>query len=348
MRASSRVIGVVMAAAVAVALLAPAAVAVGEPPLLAQIQINGGSASTNSTVVTVSTPATNAVSMRLSNDGITWKSMPWAPSTTWNVIDPAYGGTSAIGRKTVYAEVDDGSDTWSPDWGFGIDDIFFDNQAPVESQMRVSFEPNRQVTSAGLVTMRITWFNDDHAQSGTQTYDIEKRADGGAWTAIPTHPPLPGLFSAFGTGHTYQLRVRGHDYAGNISGWYEGPAFRATAYQEPSGKFTWTGRWAAGSSASYWGGHAKSSQTVGSKAKISVTGRMIALVARVGPTRGYVVVLVNGTPVAQVSLRASTAVYRRVVWSKWYPTSATRTVTFRVLSVPGPDWVDIDAVLSGS
>src|SRR3954454_16116554 len=52
MRASSRVIGVVMAAAVAVELLAPAAVAVGEPPLLAQIQINGGSASTNSTVVT--------------------------------------------------------------------------------------------------------------------------------------------------------------------------------------------------------------------------------------------------------------------------------------------------------
>ena len=96
------------------------------------------------------------------------------------------------------------------------------------------------------------------------------------------------------------------------------------------------------------GGHAKSSQAIGAKAKFTFTGRMVALVSRLGPTRGYVVILVNGTQVAAVPLRASTASYRRVVWTKWWPTSATRTVTFRVMSVPGPDWVDIDAVLVGN
>src|SRR3954447_19320184 len=344
--APSRVIGIVVAASLGLTSLAPAAVAVGDPPVLGFVQINGGTPVTNQGVVTVSTPATNAVSMRLSSDGISWKTMPWASSTSWDITDPAYGGTASVGRKQVTVQVDDGTDSWGP-WDAGGDDILFDNQAPTESQMRVSFEPGRQV-SGGLVTMRINWFNDDHAQSGTQSYDIDLRTDGGAWARIDAHPPLPGLFRAVAPGHTYQFRVRGHDYAGNVGGWYEGAAFRPNAYQESSSRLTWTGTWTRTASTSYWGGHARSSKTIRSKAKITFTGRMFAVVARLGSTRGMMTVLVNGVAIDSVPLRSSTAAYRRVVWSKWWPTSASRTVAFKVTSVPGGDWVDIDAILTGN
>ncbi len=221
--ASPRVIAFAVAATLALTSVVPAAIAVVPEPVLGDVQINGGAATTTQAIVTVSIPATNAVSMRLSNNGVLSKTMAWAPTTTWDLTDPAYGGTSAIGWKSVSVQVDDGTDSWGP-WDSGGDSILFDNQGPTESMMRVSIEPDRQVTSGGGVTMRVNWLNDDHQQSGTQSYDIETRTDGGAWTPLATHPALPGYFQMVASGHTFQARVRGHDYAGNVGNWYEGPA----------------------------------------------------------------------------------------------------------------------------
>jgi hypothetical protein len=60
--------------------------------------------------------------VRLSNDGATWKTYTYTqgPGSTpqaiaWNLADPAAGGTSAGGTKTVYAQFRDRSGKWSGD-----------------------------------------------------------------------------------------------------------------------------------------------------------------------------------------------------------------------------------------
>ena len=75
---------------------------------------------------------------------------------------------------------------------------------------------------------------------------------------------------------------------------------------------------------------------------------MIALVSRQGPKRGGLAVYVNGVKVDTIALRAASNSYRRVVWTKWWPTSASRTVTFKVIGFPGSDRAEVDAVLTGN
>jgi hypothetical protein len=58
--------------------------------------------------------------VRLSNDGVTWKSYTWTqgPGSTpmaiaWNLTDPSAGGNATGGTKTVYAQYRDRSGKWS-------------------------------------------------------------------------------------------------------------------------------------------------------------------------------------------------------------------------------------------
>ncbi len=58
---------------------------------------------------------------RLSNDGVTFKTFSYTSNgsfptsvSNWNLTDPAYGGNSATGVKTVYAQVHDNSGKWGP------------------------------------------------------------------------------------------------------------------------------------------------------------------------------------------------------------------------------------------
>ena len=347
MRRARVLITLSLLAAVAGSVVPLGGAAAADPPVPGTIEINGGTPWTNDAIVTVSTPADNASSMRLSTDGVTWKTMAWASSTSWDLTDAAYGGTSTIGLKHVYVDFDDGTDTWDAAWSGGYAYVFYDTQSPTESDMRMSFEVGRQV-SGGIVTMRVNWLSNDHSQSGNHTYNLESRADSGSYAPIATHPVLPGIFYTVTPGHSYQLRVQGIDNATNASDWYEGPPVSISGYQESSAKIRWSGTWSKVASASYWGGHARSSATIGSKAKITFTGRMMALVSRLGPKRGALAVYVNGVKVDTVNLRSASNSYRRVVWTKWWPTSASRTVTFKVISFPGSDRAEIDAVLTGN
>jgi hypothetical protein len=59
-------------------------------------------------------------------------------------------------------------------------------------------------------------------------------------------------------------------------------------------------------------------------------------------------VYVAGVLKATVDLRATSAHTRQVVWSIVYTTSATRTVTIKVLGTAGRPRVDVDGFLVGS
>ena len=132
--------------------------------------------------------------------------MAWAASTSWDLTDPAYGGTSSIGLKTVHVDFDDGTDTWDSDWSGGYAYVFYDTQAPTESDMRASFEPAAR-SAVAWSPCASTGSATTTTQSGNKTYNLESRVDGGGYDAHrdPSdparhllrgrawpHPPAPG------------------------------------------------------------------------------------------------------------------------------------------------------------
>lgn len=88
------------------------------------VTINHVDPSTTSPSVTVQAIGRDDVSgvgtVRLSNDGVTWASYTYTGGGStpmqlgWNLNDAGYGGTSADGIKTVYAQWKDRTGKWSP------------------------------------------------------------------------------------------------------------------------------------------------------------------------------------------------------------------------------------------
>ena len=88
------------------------------------VSVNHVDASTASPNVTVQVLGRDDISgvsqFRLSDDGLTWATYPYAapgPSTAedvaWSLNDARYGGTPATGTRTVYAQFQDKAGTWS-------------------------------------------------------------------------------------------------------------------------------------------------------------------------------------------------------------------------------------------
>lgn len=319
-----------------------APVGAADPVTLGTVEINGGAIATSDLHVTVTTLAEGATKMRLSNDGLAYKELAWAPSATWDLGDTTYGAQSHPNVPGVFVAFDDGTDTWDEAWTT-LDRINYDVTPPTETTMRVSFALGETVSAGGSATHRITWLNSDDV--GTQRYEVDERTDGGSWGHVSTTLPLPGLLHALSSGHSHQLRARGVDYAGNVGAWLEGPTVQVTARQESSSKIKWSGTWKRVTAGSFWGGGAMSSTDVGAKAKIRFSGRSIALVARTGPHRGAFTVSIDGVQVDVVNLRGGKLKARQVVWTKWWPNSASHTVSIKLMKVPGGSRAEVDAFI---
>ena len=116
------------------------------------IVINGGAAATNSTTVTLTLSATDALSavtqMRFSNNGTSYSTaQTFAASATWTL-------TTGAGTKTVYAQFKDAAGNWST---AVTDTIVLDTTAPTISA--------RTATNITGTSATITWTTNEAATS---------------------------------------------------------------------------------------------------------------------------------------------------------------------------------------
>jgi hypothetical protein len=107
----------------------------------------------------------------------------------------------------------------------------------------------------------------------------------------------------------------------------------------------WKGRWTSAWHEQYTGGHAHSSKERGARVKIRFTGRSIAILGPVGPTRGKAAVLVDGRRVRTVDLRAGTYHPRRVLFETRWRALATHKVELVVLGTNGRPVVAVDRIV---
>jgi FG-GAP repeat/FG-GAP-like repeat/Fibronectin type III domain len=193
--------------------------------------------------------------------------------------------------------------------------------------------------------VRLSWTGSD-AGSGVARYEIARKTNSGAWTVLSTTATSTSRLQSLATGKTYRFRVRAVDGAGNKSPWVYGTTFRLSAYSEANQAIRYKGHWTTKSNKVFVGDRAKSSSAAGAKATFQFTGRSIALVSRLGPTRGKVAIYVNGTRVATVDLHAAKPAGPNVVWSRSWSSSNARTVVVRVVGTKGHPRFDLDGFVA--
>jgi hypothetical protein len=304
------------------------------------LSISGGAMFTKATTVTLSTAAIDAATgvaqVALSNDGTSWTTRPYAPTQSWTL-------PSTDGTRTVYAKWRDGAGNWSP---VASDTIVLDTIAPTATTPSWRLVSGSTI-SLGRTTVRLGWTGSD-ATTGIGHYELAQSTDGGTWTSVSTSLTSASLDQLLAPGHTYRFRVRAIDQAGNVGSWIYGSTFRITAVSQSSSSVRYGGTWANSTSTTWWGGTARSSSTKGSTASFTFTGRSIAWVGLKAANRGKAYVYINGVLKATVDLYSATTLKQRLVWSASYSTSATRTITIRVLGTSGRPRVDVDGFLVGS
>jgi hypothetical protein len=243
----------------------------------------------------------------------------------------------------VFAKWRDGAGNWS---GVASDTIIVDTVAPTANAASHRLVTGSSI-SGGRTTVRLGWTGVD-ALSGIARYELGQSTDAGTWVTISSALTSAASDRALLPGHSYRFRVRAVDRAGNASAMVYGSTFTLSRYGETSSRIRYGGSWTLTKSSVYWGGQAKRSSSAGANASITVTARSVEWVARRGPTYGKAQVYVNGVLKAAVDLYASTYQNQRVVWAGTWSSSASRTITIKVLATPGRPRVDLDAIVSAN
>jgi hypothetical protein len=100
-------------------------------------------------------------------------------------------------------------------------------------------------------------------------------------------------------------------------------------------RIAYTGRWPQAGYGGYAGGRAHYSTDAGATASFSFTGRSIAWIGPVGPTRGRAVVSIDGREVAVVNLRRPHFAAGVRLFVRRFATASQHTISIRVLGSSG-------------
>jgi hypothetical protein len=115
---------------------------------------------------------------------------------------------------------------------------------------------------------------------------------------------------------------------------------------QSAGAISYAGGWSMARFGAYTGGKVKYSVRDGATATFTFTGRSVAWIGPLGPTRGRARVLIDGVSVGTVDLRRSSFRARATVFRKAWASAAAHTVTIQVIGSGRP--VAIDEFVVGS
>ena len=197
---------------------------------------------------------------------------------------------------------------------------------------------------AGALPVKISFSGAD-AGSGIDHFVLYQSTDGGSFVVIADHVSTRTLTPNLRPGHVYRFAVRAVDHGNNVSQLRAGTTFRLTSVSQSASSVHYRGTWTTRTSWIWRGGTARRSIAAGATATNTFTGRSIAWLGLKAADRGRARVYVNGVLKATIDLYSVTTLTQRIVWSADYATSATRTVTIKVLGTSGRPRVDVDGFI---
>jgi subtilisin len=220
-----------------------------------------------------------------------------------------------------------------------------DSDRPVAAVPAVTVPVGSTFQTTSFVA-RARWAAATDATNPIAGYQASWRVNGGTWsTPASLAASKRTLDRTFATSADYELRVRARDAAGNWSPWALLPSVSTGVAQDTSGSIVRTGAWSSATNSSYSRGTSILARTTDARLTKTFTGRAIAWVAPMGPTRGSASVYIDSVLVATISLYRSDPAYRRVVFERSWATSGTRRITIVVSGTAGHPRVDLDALV---
>jgi subtilisin family serine protease len=214
------------------------------------------------------------------------------------------------------------------------------NDNPTANAPKVSAW-SKGIISTTTITANVGWSAATDPTSPIGGYEIQSSIDGGAWgPTMALGPSIRAIGPVQSIGHLYQYRIRAKDTVGNWSPWMAGPSVRSSLVQNGSSSVAYVGTWHRQSYKYASGGSVNYATAAGASAKITFSGRSVAIVGPVGPGRGSVKIYVDGVYRTTVSFRAAANRSRKVMYTTTLPTLGTHSIRLRLA---GNGRVDLDA-----
>lgn len=259
------------------------------------------------------------------------------PSTKLTITVPPK--TPSGGYKVVL-RASDGSRTRSVTVKLNVD-----SDRPVAAAPAVTVPAGKTIGTRSSV-IRVRWAAATDATSKVTGYQVSWRVDAGSWSSSTSlGAGTRTIDRTVSTGHTYEVRVRARDTAGNWSSWAALPKTSVGFAQDTSGSITRMGTWRSASNDSYSGGTSIYAKTAGAALARTFTGRAVAWATTLGPTRGSARVYIDGTLFKTVSLYRADPAYRRVIFERSWTKSGSHTIRIEVVGTAGHPRVDLDALI---
>jgi subtilisin family serine protease/alpha-tubulin suppressor-like RCC1 family protein len=197
--------------------------------------------------------------------------------------------------------------------------------------------------SGSSIPVNVTWSGSDSGV-GIARHEIARSTNGGTtWTTLSTALTGPSHATTFPSSGSVRFRVRAVDLAGNAGLWATGPVLTRSFVQQNAMGVTFAGGWTTVTAMAYSGGSARYASAAGAAASYTFTGRSVALVTTLAPSRGRVRIYVNGTLVTTLDCSSAGTTYQVVAWQRTYSATVTRTVRLVVEGTAGRPRVDLDA-----
>ena len=222
--------------------------------------------------------------------------------------------------------------------------VVVENVAPAAAPPAASLVRGGRTSLTGT-PLRLSWAP-ARDQSPISRYDVGLARAGGnlAVTARTKGSTRSSVVTIpFATTRTYAVRAL--DRPGNLGRWAVGRPTRVVAVQETSGTVRRSSGWTSYASANALGGKALRASRAGAWVRVTFTGRAIAVVGPMGPTRGSAQVRLDGGVVGTFSARASVAGSRWILDAIAVDPARSHTLEVRVLGTPGRPRLDVDAFL---
>ena len=201
--------------------------------------------------------------------------------------------------------------------------------------------------SSSAIPARVTWTASDSG-SGLASFVVSRSVDGAAAAPVATlGATARWLDTVLAPSHTYAFTVRAVDVAGNDAA-VTSALLRPALYAESTSLTTYTGTWRPMSYSNAIGGAMRYSTKIWAGVTFRFTGREVALIAPMSPTRGKLKVYVDGVYKTTLSLYATTLKARQLVLHYVWSSSGKHTLKLVLAGPSGRSRVDLDAWLVGA
>ncbi len=254
-------------------------------------------------------------------------------TTTMDVTVPA---STPSGTYVVTVTASDGTRERSSEFPVTVD-----STSPVAAAPAITIRSGG-VLRDGVATLA-TWLPATDPGGSITRYQVRWRVDGSLGSSIDLGPSGRSVERRMAPGHTYALRVRARDLAGNWSAWVESDEAAPVLSQDTSPSLVRTGTWKRVSPTWASGGTVLKSKVKGSSVTRSFTGRAIAWIGVKGAKRGRANVYVDGVLVATVDLKRASVLRQAVVWATSWTASGTHEIRVKVRGTKHRHRVDVDA-----